>query len=220
MSKKSLKLIGHWIERLDDLRYPPPQELVADFDLPAREAISTYLDAGVIVARYDGNSWCRFGCQRFMGGCALTDGEWVWPDGLSHYVRDHHVRLPNEFLAAVARNSPSTAGVDFESHYIRNDDSFWKEWCVANRSHTLRPLILAARDEIEIALADELARFRKIVEAKGVSDVRCETDGCQNGARSGTYRCPDCIVQSYALTVRRSLNTQERLLKAINSRRT
>jgi hypothetical protein len=33
-----------------------------------------------------------------MGDSDLTDGIWVWPEGLEHYVRHHHVRLPGQFI--------------------------------------------------------------------------------------------------------------------------
>lgn len=31
-------------------------------------------------------------------GCLNTDGTWVWPDELAHYVEKYHVRLPDEFV--------------------------------------------------------------------------------------------------------------------------
>jgi hypothetical protein len=33
-----------------------------------------------------------------MGDSDLTDGIWVWPQGLEHYVRHHHIRLPGQFI--------------------------------------------------------------------------------------------------------------------------
>jgi hypothetical protein len=40
-----------------------------------------------------GYSWCRFdtcsASRRSLGCCNLTDGTFVWPEGLAHYVRDH-----------------------------------------------------------------------------------------------------------------------------------
>ncbi|SDM08877.1 hypothetical protein SAMN04488074_116111 [Lentzea albidocapillata subsp. violacea] len=31
-----------------------------------------------------------------------TDGEWIWPNSLAHYVTKYHVELPAEFLARMA----------------------------------------------------------------------------------------------------------------------
>ena len=36
-----------------------------------------------------------------MGRTDLTDGTFVWPDGLAHYVERHDVRLPEQFAAHV-----------------------------------------------------------------------------------------------------------------------
>jgi hypothetical protein len=36
-----------------------------------------------------------------MGGRDLTDGVWMWPEGLAHYVERHAVRLPDEFVATM-----------------------------------------------------------------------------------------------------------------------
>jgi hypothetical protein len=40
-----------------------------------------------------------------MGCRDLTDGTWVWPEGLTHYVRVHHVALPASFLEHAARTA-------------------------------------------------------------------------------------------------------------------
>jgi hypothetical protein len=48
-----------------------------------------------------GYSFCRFVCgvaDTEMGGIDLHDGEWLWPQGLAHYVEHHSVRLPDEFI--------------------------------------------------------------------------------------------------------------------------
>ncbi|GHH42120.1 hypothetical protein GCM10017774_37860 [Lentzea cavernae] len=51
---------------------------------------------------FAGKSICRF-CGRDNGSTELTDGvNFVWPDGLLHYVEDHNVRLPTEVTAAMA----------------------------------------------------------------------------------------------------------------------
>jgi hypothetical protein len=60
----------------------------------------------------------------------LTDGEWVWPDGLPHYVERHAVRLPDEFVAGAAARGwtvpPSDPGAGRGKDEW--DPSFWLEW--------------------------------------------------------------------------------------------
>ena len=49
-----------------------------------------------------GYAACRFPDGphgREMGCCDLTDGFWLWPEGLWIYVSRYHVRLPDEFVA-------------------------------------------------------------------------------------------------------------------------
>jgi len=81
---------------------PDPRRLVGDvFSDETLETIARYLDHGRKIESCLGFSYCRFGCgvpDTEMGAADLSDGAFVWPEGLSHYVRVHHVALPNEFL--------------------------------------------------------------------------------------------------------------------------
>jgi hypothetical protein len=45
-----------------------------------------------------GQSSCRF-CGADNGALEYSDGVYQWPEGLAHYVSDHSVRLPGEFVA-------------------------------------------------------------------------------------------------------------------------
>ena len=40
-----------------------------------------------------------------MGSSDLTDGVWLWPEGLAHYVEVHGLPLPEEFIATMKGNS-------------------------------------------------------------------------------------------------------------------
>jgi hypothetical protein len=48
-------------------------------------------------ATFMGYSTCRF-CGMNNGAAEYTDGTYVWPEGLAHYVYDHAVRLPGELV--------------------------------------------------------------------------------------------------------------------------
>ena len=39
-----------------------------------------------------------------MGCCTLTDGTYVWPEGLAHYVSEHAVRPPEDFIKHALAN--------------------------------------------------------------------------------------------------------------------
>ena len=50
-----------------------------------------------------GLSVCRV-CGASNGYAEYSDGTYIWPSGLAHYVDQHDVRLPDEFVRhAVAR---------------------------------------------------------------------------------------------------------------------
>lgn len=51
-----------------------------------------------------GYSPCRL-CGDNDGALELSDGVFVWPEGLRHYVVDHGVRLPQEFVSHVVTAS-------------------------------------------------------------------------------------------------------------------
>lgn len=82
--------------------YPDPRVL-PPLDLPEgdKQRLADYLRNGRVVASYMGNSWCRFECGVFdweMGCKDLSDGVWLWPEGLVHYIEVHNVSLPQEFI--------------------------------------------------------------------------------------------------------------------------
>lgn len=61
-----------------------------------------------------GCSFCRFGCfggeAAFeLGCCTMTDGEWAWPEALEHYVAEHAVRPPPEFVEHARRRLDGAA---------------------------------------------------------------------------------------------------------------
>ena len=103
------------------------------WDLSERERIAEYLDSGHVVVRYMGWSECRFDCDQTVGSRELSDSMWVWPEGLSHYVIEHGVRLPNEFMES-ARSSNYQVSVSPEwlagisGRPIHSMD-FWISWC-------------------------------------------------------------------------------------------
>lgn len=84
-----------------------------------RAALADYLEdqSHEIPYSWLGSSTCRFCTRRpifrMMLGAEersvdFTDGKYAWPGGLGHYVREHGVRPPAEFVAHVlARRSLS-----------------------------------------------------------------------------------------------------------------
>jgi hypothetical protein len=62
-----------------------------------------------------------------MGSRDLTDGIWIWPEGLVHYVETHHLALPAEFMERIAGYHGTVP------YYLPRDDAeidgtFWNSW--------------------------------------------------------------------------------------------
>ena len=98
-----LILIGYWDGPSTCPGWPSVKEFVdAGWDAEERELVADYLRTGLVARRCMGYSPCRF-CGRNNGCLELTDGHFVWPDGLPHYVTDHDVRLPVCFVQHVLK---------------------------------------------------------------------------------------------------------------------
>lgn len=93
--------IGYWAVRPGD-DWPDPAEFVdLDMDDDEREDVADHLARGFVARSYMGFSTCRLCGDPRNGALELSDGTYIWPEGLAHYVREHSVRLPDEFVRHV-----------------------------------------------------------------------------------------------------------------------
>jgi hypothetical protein len=147
MRQPLLQLVGYW-PGFEYLFLAHPRRLVRPgWRAADRHRIVRYLRGAATL--FDGlpGSYCRFGCFSVdgydgcpqLGGRDLTDGVWVWPEGLAHYVECHAVRLPDEFVATMEANGwdppphpelpPDTcAALESETGGPVWDISFWRWW--------------------------------------------------------------------------------------------
>jgi hypothetical protein len=85
-------------DRAEMLQWPDVTWLVdPGWSEDERRRVGQYLQRGTRVNQMGGLSECRF-CERHNGSAELTDGVYCWPEGLAHYVSEHDVRLPEEFV--------------------------------------------------------------------------------------------------------------------------
>jgi hypothetical protein len=202
-----LKAVGYWITGVGDEKLPAPQELVGVIPADQRARLADYLAAGMTQASYLGLSWCRFGCGidfELMGSRDLTDGAWVWPEGLAHYVREHLVVLPDEFVTqALSRGTPVVA-VQSEERAMQQaenpeeseDYTFWHQWSASRRSpQTLERLRQARRQAETLMAVDAPAVWAKAIESAlakhGISQANCLQKNCGRKALAGTYLCAE-----------------------------
>lgn len=133
-----LILIGYWrgegvAGQTTDPGLPSPSAFVeSEWDMDERDLVCDYLGRGFVVRAYAGLSPCRL-CARVSGSLELSDGTYLWPEDLKHYVEDHDVRPPDEFCAHVFSSIEAleTAG---------RDDSWWRGLASPDRGE--RPLEL------------------------------------------------------------------------------
>jgi len=189
-----MKLIGYWIEDLKDLSLPHPGELVGEMPADVRAAVCHYLSNGSYCTGYRGQSYCRFHCgaeRREMGHREFTDGEWIWPEGLVHYVRHHGIVLPDEFIAA-ATSGRSPVGLDVPELKGLNSEllPYWIEWSAVRRNPGYRERLAAA---VERAIAQEPAlieqRVAELRDEVGVGPDRCQFAGCSERVLLGAAIC-------------------------------
>jgi hypothetical protein len=135
MSQAILRLVGYW----NDSSAPAPDGwpdvhvfLSEDLQPDERDDLVAYLRSGTVFVAFAGFSTCRL-CGILNGSTEMTDGEhFVWPEGLSHYVEAHSVRLPAEVLEVARRGAARP--VDplaferalFETQELTIDEGWWR----------------------------------------------------------------------------------------------
>ena len=92
---KQLIGIGYW-HSIYESGFPDPGNFVdREWNKDEKESIFRYLQSGQSMPYAAmGVSWCRFRCEvNHLGAGEFTDGKYVWPNGLAHYIEKHEVRL-------------------------------------------------------------------------------------------------------------------------------
>ncbi|RAK34456.1 hypothetical protein B0I29_11155 [Actinoplanes lutulentus] len=133
MSQKVLRLVGYWDDPSTPDGWPDVHDFLDD-SLPAeeRDAVVAYLRSGTVYVAFAGLSVCRV-CGVLNGSTEMTDGEhFVWPEGLSHYVESHGVRLPAEVLEVARRGLIRPIDLLaferalFETRELTIDERWWR----------------------------------------------------------------------------------------------
>jgi hypothetical protein len=99
--------IGYWLGPYDP-GYPDVHEFVdPTWDARERTAVAEWLRAGESnpFIHQLGFSTCRF-CGAVNGSDELTDGVYLWPEGLGHYVEKHEVRLTAPIVSYALQRQP------------------------------------------------------------------------------------------------------------------
>ncbi|PYC68359.1 hypothetical protein C7C46_29170 [Streptomyces tateyamensis] len=112
-------MLGFWVTP-EDQTLPNPADLVDDaWDESERQWVAEYLNRGQFAGGWMGSSRCRI-CSRVNGYRDFTDGFYLWPEGLAHYVLDHAVRLPTEFFEHISQRHEAL-------EELERDISWWRQ---------------------------------------------------------------------------------------------
>jgi hypothetical protein len=118
---------------IEDLLWINPEELTSfSYDRDCKNKIIDHLKKGRRLNFSMGNSYCRFNCgvsRKEIGCFEITDGHWIWPSGLSHYIEFHDIPLPESFVDNILNESRiADDEIDkiIDSHI---DIEFWIQWC-------------------------------------------------------------------------------------------
>ena len=201
----SMRLIGYWMNDLRQEHLCLPQEVVSPLPADVRRKLVTYLRGGRPFRFYRGYSWCRFFCgcdSSFMGTTELTDGEWAWPEGLPHYVEEHGITLPEEFVQHAVRleTPPAIArpiapafhseSVTTASHEIQASLHYWSAWCQTHRSGPVRERLREAKEEADKVVASTFQQWcEEDIARYGLADHGCRVPECGRKAVGGKKLC-------------------------------
>ncbi|MGC4118711.1 MAG: DUF4339 domain-containing protein [Myxococcales bacterium] len=141
------RAVGYWRDQPSD-GLPDPGPLCRCWPFGSKDARA--LSAGFVVAQWRGCSWCRAVWWRRgpcadakMGSADLSDGVFVWPEGLSHYVTVHRLRLPEWFLERVGSTTVAPQVQEalrgLPSVLLRYDFTEWRAWASEQGCPGARP---------------------------------------------------------------------------------
>lgn len=113
-----LQRLGYWGEVGSGL--PVPSSFVDEsWDGQERAFVDEHLRRGFVARAYLGTAACRI-CGIELGSQELTDGVYLWPEGLRHYVTAHSVRLPAAFIRHVHAFTDEIESADVDETWWRS----------------------------------------------------------------------------------------------------
>lgn len=187
------RLLGYWKASLREA-YALPQHFEAVLDPDVRTRLVRYLDGGALVNQFRGHSQCRYGCGE-NGSAERTDVEWVWPEGLSHYVAVHGVGLPQAFIDHVgSRAALPPADRIVAGSRIHADETDWLRWSAERMPAAFKSALERAITAADSCIAVRVDATAGETEARlGLSDARCMRSGCERRACHDRALCGRCL---------------------------
>ena len=110
-----LTIVGYWGTWGNDTKLPKPNSANYNVSLVADKLKNSDYLRG-----YRGVSTCRI-CGESVGAGELTNYEYVFPDGLSHYVEEHEIELPNFLVESLMKEH--TPSPELNNVKVANDNN-------------------------------------------------------------------------------------------------
>jgi hypothetical protein len=138
-----LALIGYWLGRHEP-GWPDVRSFVdSSWNVDEQQAVIDWLESGVEIRFFLGRSLCRL-CGQPNGAAEASDGTYLWPVGLTHYVREHSVRLPMRLVERAGQRPPvdrnRLEAAAREDEEVTVDDEWWRnqraDWLKARRQNS------------------------------------------------------------------------------------
>jgi len=178
-----VRAVGFWFSS-NNTSLPRPQWLVdPTWSLEERAVVVRYLRSGTAAQHWCGYSWCRFECgvdRSEIGASDLTDGEWLWPEGLAHYVGAHSVRVPDELIARAlgprARAAVPADRFDQEDDYEVERD-WWLRWAAKRGACVVLDPGWTSLDPLETSAAVRQLHELSVADISGASAWLRRNDG-------------------------------------------
>ena len=98
MKQSELIPVGYWYSK-----HHPDLPMPTESDTYDPE-VASYLKAGEVKYSWRGFSSCRLCNEALHVSRCLTDGVYIWPEGLPHYLEEHGTPLPEEFLDHIIKS--------------------------------------------------------------------------------------------------------------------
>ncbi len=114
-----LTIVGYWGTWGNDIKLPKPNS--ANYDV---SSVADKLKNSDYLRGYRGVSTCRI-CRENVGAGELTNYEYVFPEGLHHYVEEHEIELPNFLIESLMKeHTPSS---ELKNVKLANDNNLPKQ---------------------------------------------------------------------------------------------
>lgn len=123
-TRMRLKAIGYWMSDVQDYLPVPKAGIWNEND---RQKAITYLDASPMALTNRAGELCHL-CNKEIGGMERTDGIYIWPSSLVHYIKDHCVTLPPYFMQHL-KDVNYAVLTEFPSPFSFLPDRDYSLWC-------------------------------------------------------------------------------------------